>query len=131
MGLHFAIPKKGYKFRRGKWDTDYVVHTVTPEKGSAVLQLWFGVGPMDLAPRLELLGGSTNVQIRRFSAGRSAVQDSRGQSEQGYWRQVALGWAIAGRESGEGAIYEGASREDAAKLDIVLDSACYVPSPRK
>jgi len=49
-GLQFDVPLGDAKLIRGKWDVDYVVHTVKSKKGDDKLELWFGPYAMDGQP---------------------------------------------------------------------------------
>lgn len=120
-GLHFYVPKKGFKIQGGKPDVDYVHFAVTPKKSSAILELWFGPYAFSSEPEDETLVNSAEFSMRDLDTVHGKLgTDTRGRSVNGqYWRQTGV--------LGSGAIYKNAGKESAALFDKIIDSACWTP----
>jgi hypothetical protein len=123
-GLQFSIPKHGFDVRGGKPDVDYVLYRVIPKNSNTVLQLWFGGMTLPLSPSLRKLESSTNLKETKLTTEDRKIKgkDSRGRIEDGYWRHFAI-------EYRGGAVYDTKDRQDADRLDSIIDSACYTPYP--
>jgi hypothetical protein len=125
FGLNFSVPKHGFNVHGGRPDVDYVLYVVSPKKSKTVLQLWFGGMTLPLSPSSQKLDFSTNLKKTEFTvdSGRLKGGDFRGRSTDGsYWRHFAI-------EYQGGAVYDTKDKQDADRLDDVVDSACYTPYP--
>ena len=121
--MNFSVSKRDFNVRGGKPDVDYVLYVVSPKKSKTVLQLWFGGMTLGLYPSEAKLESSTNLKKTKLTVEQARVEgmDSRGQSSEGsYWRHFAI-------EAQGGALYDTKNRQDADRLDSIIDSACYTP----
>lgn len=120
-GIHFNVNRREAVVNMGKVDADYVVDTVRPKGGNAVLELWFGLQAVSRDPMDEDVLRSVKVTQHRIFDGWG--MDTRGETADGRL------WRSAGLEGFGGGVYRNASQADAKVLDRVIDSMCWVNFP--
>ena len=125
-GLHFSVPKNEVKVLGGKADVDYVRYVIRPKSGNSFLALWFGPYAISSEPDDEQFVNSSTFSQRNLVAveGGALGADTWGQSKNG------LGWRHTGT-MGSGAVYQGATKEEAQLFDQIINSICTVPYPKR
>jgi hypothetical protein len=122
-GLQFDVPVNGFTIGGGKTDVDYVRWVIKPKSGTSYLAVWFGPYAFSSDPGDQLFLDSVSFSERTVSGERWGIDISGELRTGARWRHTYIG-------PGDGAEYK-ASPADVAALDQIINSACYIPLPKK
>jgi len=120
-GLHFSVPDHGIHVSGGDVDVDYRVYGIRLKRRGSVLELWFGPTAFTVEPDDQQLVKSVEFSQRNiFNSKDEAIGlDTRGRDlDDRLWRRTGIIMS--------GAKYDGASPEESAVFDRILDSACFM-----